>query len=348
MTGSLQLALGLGLAVLVGTALALRPLIAWLRRRAVMDVPNHRSSHRVPTPRGGGLAVTATMVAGWAAALAWTGRLDAFTGVLLAGALALAGLSWFDDRGGLSRRLRFGAHVVAAVAAVIALPSEVSVTQGLLPPLAERALLAVAWVWAINLFNFMDGIDGISGVETAHIGLGAVVVSVAAGTAALYPVAALGAAAVGAALGFLMWNWHPAKVFLGDVGSVPLGFLLGGLLVMLAGSGQWAAALILPAYYVFDATLTLGRRVARGASPVEAHREHAYQKAVARGLRHDGVATRIALGNLGLLGAALLSVWAGPLPGLAVGAVIAAALSWRLARGAGGPAPGTETEARRS
>lgn len=332
MTGSLQLAVGLGVAVLVGTVLVLRPLIGWLRRRALMDVPNHRSSHRVPTPRGGGIAVTALMVAGWAAALAWTGTLDRFTAVLLLGTLALGALSWLDDLRDLPRRLRLAGHAAAAVTAVVALPADLSVSQGLLAPWVERPLLVLAWIWAINLYNFMDGIDGISGAETIHLGVGVAVVAVAAGLASPWPLPALGAVAAGAALGFLVWNWHPAKVFLGDVGSVPLGFLLAGLLVMLAGAGAWAAALILPAYYVADATVTLVRRVARGHSPVEAHREHAYQRAVAGGLTHGGVVWRIVAGNLALLGAALLATWLSPLAGLGAAVAVVCGLMWSLTR----------------
>jgi len=128
-----------------------------------------------------------------------------------------------------------------------------------LPPLGDHLFAALAWIWFINLYNFMDGIDGITGVETATIGLGLTLVSLVAGLAA--PVAGLGMAMAGAACGFLLWNWTPAKLFLGDVGSVPLGFLAGFLLLYLASEGHLAPAIILPLYYLFDAMATLLRRL---------------------------------------------------------------------------------------
>jgi UDP-N-acetylmuramyl pentapeptide phosphotransferase/UDP-N-acetylglucosamine-1-phosphate transferase len=109
------------------------------------------------------------------------------------------------------------------------------------------------------------------------------------------------------AAGFLVWNWHPARLFLGDVGSVPLGFALGWLLLHAAIAGYWAAALILPLYYLADATITLGRRALRGAKIWQAHREHFYQRAVARGRGHDAVVGAIAVGNVVLIGCALIA-----------------------------------------
>jgi UDP-N-acetylmuramyl pentapeptide phosphotransferase/UDP-N-acetylglucosamine-1-phosphate transferase len=161
------------------------------------------------------------------------------------------------------------------------------------------------WLWFLNLFNFMDGIDGIAGGETAALGVGAASV---AWLAALAPSVALyGLTAAAAALGFLWWNWHPARIFLGDVGSVPLGYLLAWLLLDLASHGAWAAALILPLYYVADASLTLLVRLLRGERVWRAHREHFYQRAAQGGLSHAQVVGAILLADAALVALALWS-----------------------------------------
>ncbi|MFA7432039.1 MAG: glycosyltransferase family 4 protein, partial [Rhodospirillaceae bacterium] len=317
-------ALSAGIAALIVTALLMRPLVAALRRRAVMDIPNERSSHTVPTPRGGGLAVTTVMVVGWAIAIAMLGDGPylGMAGVVLAGAALLGGLSWIDDRVNLPRRLRFPVHVLVVVAALAALPADALVFQGVLPTWGDRLVSALAWVWFVNLYNFMDGIDGITGAETASLGLGVtgLALGLGVGVASGLPVAMLGMITAGAAGGFLLWNWHPAKVFLGDVGSIPLGYLLGWLLVILALSGFLAVAFILPAFYLADASLTLAARAGRGVSIIAAHREHFYQRAVhVGGLRHDQVVIRVLVGN-GVLAAAAWVAAAGA-PG--IGAAIA-------------------------
>ena len=147
----------------------------------------------------------------------------------------------------------------------------------------------------------------------------------------------LAGAILGAALGFLVWNWAPARVFLGDVGSAPLGYLTGYLLIGLAAAGRWRIALILPLYFLADATITLGRRLLRGERVWQAHREHYYQQAVRRGLGHAAVVKRVVLADLLLIACG----WAaenglGP-PALAAAAVIVLALLTALARG--GPPP---------
>ena len=149
----------------------------------------------------------------------------------------------------------------------------------------------------------MDGIDGLAGVETACVGIGIALVAVATGLAA--PFGAFGLTIAAAALGFLWWNWHPARIFLGDVGSVPLGFLLGWLLLGLAQNGQWAAALILPLYYLGDATITLLRRGLKGEKVWQAHRLHFYQHAVKTGLDHGQVVRHVLFVDLLLVALAV-------------------------------------------
>lgn len=291
--------------------------LAWLRHRQVLDLPNERSSHTRPTPRGGGLGVTPVI----AAALALLGH-----PVPATGAVALMMLSWIDDRRGLPPGPRFAAQALV-VGCVLATLGDASILP--LPLWLDRLLVGLGWLWFVNLFNFMDGIDGISGVESAAIGLGIALVG--------GPDLALPALAVaGAGLGFLVWNWHPAKLFLGDAGSVPLGLVLGGLLAALAAQGHLAAALILPAYYLADATITLLWRLKDGEKVWQAHRRHFYQRAVRGGQSHSRVASAVAGVNVLLILCAILTAEGHMVPGI-VGAVLAVAgILTLLTRWAGG------------
>ena len=277
-------------AALVGIGILL-PLLV---RKAILDHPNERSSHEAPTPKGGGIALVPVI------GLAWTG-LGFYFGispVLVLGlsglAFGLAAISWVDDVRGLSPLIRLLVQIVAVFLALALLPNPGLYFHGLLPSLADTLVAGLLWVWFINLFNFMDGIDGISGVESITIGLG--VALIVGGPAGL-----LGLIVAGAALGFLKWNWHPAKIFLGDVGSVPLGFLLGWLLLQTAADGNWAAALILPGYYLADSGITLLRRALRGERVWQAHRQHFYQQAVQRGLSHAVVSTHVFIVGIALI-----------------------------------------------
>lgn len=314
-----MIALAIAAATGLLVALALRPLIAWLKRRAVWDIPNERSSHSEITPRGGGIAVSGGILLGLAAWFSVAPDVDG--SLLLLGMAVLAIVSWLDDRrGGLPVGLRFGIQVLAVGLVIALLPAERSVTDGLVPLWLERIVLFLAWLWFTNLFNFMDGINGITGVEMAMVGTGLAIVNGHAMVntdSGLIGAPALIVAAAG--LGFLPWNWGRAKVFLGDVGSVPAGYILGGLLVLLALQGAWAAALILPMYYWMDATITLLRRLLRGEKIWQAHRSHFYQQGARRLDSHAAVSLRIAGLNVILIGLALASLHSWPVALAAVG-----------------------------
>jgi len=301
-----------------GTGLILR----FLRDRAILDHPNERSSHARPTPKGAGLVVVPIVAVAWL----WTGWATASHVVPVVGcALALAALSWADDLRSLNPLLRLAGQAIAVATVLVAAPPPGLVFAGLLPGWLDLAATGLLWLWFTNLFNFMDGIDGIAGVETAALGLGSALVAVMAGLPPSFLL--YGIALACAALGFLKWNWQPAKVFLGDVGSVPLGFLLGWLLIGLAAAGQWAAALILPLYYLADATVTLLRRGLRGERVWQAHHEHFYQLAVARGLGHAQVVGHVLWVNVVLVVLAVMA--AGGLPEVALsGALVVVA--WLL------------------
>jgi len=304
------------------TAAAMR----WLKRRAILDRPGARSLHSAPIPRGGGLALVPTVGLCWIV-LAALGVAPPQSAAIAVVALALALLSFVDDLRSLPVILRLLGHVAAVILGISLLPADAPIFQGWLPPLLDRVATAAIWVWFVNLYNFMDGIDGIAGVETASLGIGTALVATLAGAAGAPP--ALAAAA--AALGFLRWNWQPAKVFLGDSGSVPLGYLLGWLLLLLAGQGLWAAALILPLYYLADATITLVHRALRGERVWQAHRSHFYQRAAQSDGDHAAVSLIVLGGNIALIGLAVASVYA-PLAALADGAIVTAVTLMALQR----------------
>ncbi len=283
-----------------------RGLVAVFSRHQILAHPDDRSSHASPIPVGGGIAVLAALLPVWLTASALTS--DNFEPLLFATLMAfiLAVISWVDDLRGLKPLPRLCAQAIAIGAMLTLAPFPGLVFGGLLSPAFDLAATMLIWLWFINLFNFMDGIDGLVGVETAVIGLG---IFVAAKIGKLDVVwLAYGLSTAGAAIGFLRWNWHPARIFLGDVGSVPLGFLLGWLLLGLAASGHPAPALILPAYFVGDATITLLRRLFRGERILEPHRDHFYQLAVRSGLRHDQIVGIVAVSGLFMIALTMVAM----------------------------------------
>jgi UDP-N-acetylmuramyl pentapeptide phosphotransferase/UDP-N-acetylglucosamine-1-phosphate transferase len=286
-----------------------------------LEVPNDRSMHKVPVPVGAGIAMVATMLVLWPWWQSQTG--EAHHLPLLIGFAGLGVLSWVDDRRQLSAAVRLGAQAVAVALSLASLPPEARLLE-FLPIALERLLLGLAWLWFINLFNFMDGIDGLAGSETIAITIGylAVLTYAALGD----PFWRLALVIAASAAGYLFWNWHPAKVFMGDSGSIPLGFLLGWLMLDLALAGQWAAGLILPLYFVADATFTLLARARRGERLWQAHRQHFYQRAVLGGATPSGVVWRVCVANATLIALAVVSVRYPALALVAAAATVAALL----------------------
>jgi len=303
--------------------LVTRLLIPILARREILDRPNERSSHRVATPRGGGIAVTGSVLLAWIVLVLTGSALSRVLGIVL-GAAFLAVVSWIDDLRGLSPLVRLLVQVGAVIIGLAVLPEQHSLSQ--------LALSGLVWVWWINLFNFMDGIDGLAGSEAAALGAGLLLFA-SVGSGADPALRELAAALTGAAIGFLAWNWSPARIFLGDVGSVPLGYVLGFLLLDLAVRGYWRIALILPLYFLADATITLARRLLRGERVWQAHREHFYQRAVRRGLGHAAVVKRVIAADLVLIGCGWAAENGWSAISLATCAATVAVLLIALARG---------------
>lgn len=270
----------------------------YAQQHAVLDFPNERSSHTTPTPRGGGAgllgAVTLTLIAG-----AGTGLVDWRIVTALAGVALAAVVGWMDDHRPLGVYVRLGAHLVGAVALLplALLPVPMPSWLGL-----AAALWWVVWaVSSINVINFMDGIDGFIGLQAIVYG-GHLAVNGSAGGL----VVVLGVALAGAAAGFLPWNWAPARLFLGDIGSGSLGllFVLGGLMLMREGRVGLLSA-FLPLYPVFlDAAFTLVRRAWRGERLTQAHRSHLYQRLANGGWGHARVSILYAAAAAAGLGVA--------------------------------------------
>ena len=285
------------------SALLTRGMIPWLKARGAVATENERTMHSGVVPKGGGLPLLISLVAVTSA----FHRLTALPPPLLAGLVALAVVSWRDDVRPLPATVRFPVHLGAAALFVMCLPADAVVFQGWLPLALDRALTILALTWMMNLYNFMDGINGMAGAETVAIAVGYLLIGTTAAAALSY--LPLAAALAGASAGFLIWNAREkALVFLGDIGSVPLGFLTGALMIDLTVKGYWAAALILPSYFFADATITLLQRLMRGEKVWQAHRSHFYQRA-AQGLKaHMPVVGRVALFNLLLIFAAHRSI----------------------------------------
>ncbi len=293
--------LWLFLPVVAGASLLITGL---LRRYALstslIDIPNARSSHTVPTPRGGGVAIVLSFLA--VLPVAWMQgalALEAMLALLGAGGL-VAVIGFMDDHGHIAARWRLVGHFAGAAWALFWL--------GGLPPLSVfgfvldmgwlgSVLAAVYLVWMLNLYNFMDGIDGLASVEAMCATLGMCAIYLASGYVALiWPALLLGLAVAG----FLFWNFPPARIFMGDAGSGFLGITLGILALHAAWSDSqlfWAW-LILLGVFIVDATVTLVRRLMAGQKVYEAHRTHAYQYASRKYGKHLPVTLGVILINL--------------------------------------------------
>lgn len=292
-------------------------------RFGLLDRPNRRSSHRTVVPRGGGVAIALAVLAALALA---GGGLGSRARPVLLGSVALAMVGLFDDRFSLSASVRVAAQLVVTVAVVLALGG---LERLPLPPPLDWPLgvlgapLAVLWVVAVmNFFNFLDGIDGIAALQAAITASG---IALAAWDA---PLTLVAASIAGASLGFLPFNWAPASLFLGDVGSYFLGFTLAAL-PLAAPSDRRATAVLFVALslwlFLADASFTLARRGLRGARVHEAHREHVYQK-LADAWGHARVTLSIGIASFTLTAVALLTLASGSAAWAWTALVVAVAL----------------------
>ena len=270
----------------------------------LLDHPNDRSSHSVATPRGGGVAIVASFLL-MVLSLGLSGAIGAPLCIAILGSgLLVATLGFVDDRSSLPARWRFLGHAVAAAWALAWMgPLPPVPILGLTVNLGFGAMLlsALYLVWSINLFNFMDGIDGIASLEAIGVSLGGALAWWLVQPSGDWPVAVLFAACVS---GFLFWNFPPARIFMGDAGSGFLGLIIALLALWSSRTAPhlfWSW-FILGGVFMVDATTTLVRRVKRGERFHEAHRSHAYQYAARRHASHKAVSlTVVAINTLWLL-----------------------------------------------
>jgi UDP-N-acetylmuramyl pentapeptide phosphotransferase/UDP-N-acetylglucosamine-1-phosphate transferase len=305
MTASVQMILTAAVVAAAAAAALVAAILPLLRQHALAH-PIARSSHRIPTPQGAGIGVVIASIGTAGIVLAmWAPSTAQGAVPALAAAVSLAAVGAVDDfrTVAIVPRLLLQAGAVAAM--LLAVPAEVQVAP-VLPLWAERAMLFLAGLWLVNLVNFMDGVDWITVAEVVPV----TATLAAFGLAGyLSPGPAVVAAALcGAYLGFAPFNRPVAKVFLGDVGSLPTGLLLAWCLIDLAAHGQAAAALLLPLYYLADATLTLLRRLLRGEKIWLAHRNHFYQQATDNGLPVLQVVGHVFALNLVLAALAAIAV----------------------------------------
>ena len=291
-----------------GLIIALMP---WLKAYALAR-PNARSSHREPTPQGGGMAViVATLLAAWLG-VSLAGRTAAGApGEVLAltlAALALAATGAVDDIRPLPVRLRLALQCAAVGLVLAFIPAESRIIPEL-PWWLERAGLLLGGIWFVNLTNFMDGIDWMTVAEAVPIA-GAIILLGLLGFLGVVPTSPLlvAVALFGAMIGFAPFNKPVARLFLGDVGSLPIGLLLAWLLFHVAASGHLAAAILLPLYYLADTALTLLRRALAHEPVWQAHRSHFYQRATDGGFSVNAIVLRVFLVNLALGALAMITV----------------------------------------
>ncbi|MFN5755192.1 MAG: MraY family glycosyltransferase [Planctomycetia bacterium] len=276
-----------------GAGVITRQLIDWAKSRGVLDIPNARSSHTRVTPRGGGLAIVAVVViAAFTAMILHPESFKPIAGMILP-AISIAAISWLDDVHTLNNRTRFSVHLLCAAAATAVLGPVQRIDLG---SFGELDLGVAAWpltmLWIVgltNAFNFMDGVDGIAGITALAAGITLAAASWAFGATA---VGAVAAAMAAAAIGFLTWNWQPARIFMGDVGSAFLGFLIA---VLPLAVGAEAKPRVVPVAvfvmwpFIFDTGFTILRRLRNRENIFQAHRSHLYQRLAIAGWSHRAV-----------------------------------------------------------
>jgi len=323
-----------GAAVLsAGLIIVLKPVLV----RYLLAHPNARSSHAQATPQGAGIAVVlAVLIVAAAAWLAWRpAEGGAALGPVLAGAFGLTVLGLADDARALPVSLRLIGQALAAMAMVFSLPDGSRLFPSLLPLLVERVLLVIGTVWFVNAVNFLDGLDWITAAQVVPMTVAVAVLAALGAVPA--SVGFLALTLLGAMLGFAIFNKHPAQVFLGDAGSLPIGLLLAFMLITTAGTDV-AAALLLGLYTIADATITLLRRAYNREHIFSAHRSHFYQRATINGLSAPQVTSRIFVLCLVLASLAIATVMTNStladLLLLGLGAVATGYVLHLLARGA--------------
>ncbi|MGB6448850.1 MAG: glycosyltransferase family 4 protein [Xanthobacteraceae bacterium] len=320
-------------AIVVSAMLMCIALIIFLRpvfKRYALARPNARSSHTIPTRQGGGIAVVAATIV-VSVGILYTASDEAGTiplAIVFSAIVLIAIVGTVADIYPDYVVPRSLLQAIAVAAVIFSLPDGLRVAP-LLPWWVERALLVFGGLWFVNLVNFMDGLDWMTVAEVVPVSAAVAAI----GLQDMLPPWAIvvSLALCGAMIGFAFFNRPVARLFLGDVGSLPIGLMLGWLLVLVAGNGAPVAAILLPLYYLADATITLLRRVLNGEKVWQAHRSHFYQRATDHGLTVIQIVRRVFVVNL-LLAALALATVLRPSREFDIGALIAGAVlvAWLL------------------
>lgn len=263
-------------------SLILAPLtIPYARRLAIIDVANYRSSHIGVVSRGGGIVFVLVFYVGILLFLCLTPDTNCSFSLIaiLSGSLIMATCGWLDDFRDLSVVIRFGIQIVVVVISCSFLPR----VWMFLPVSLEKAIIAFFWLWVINFFNFMDGTDGYATQEAFFVCIGLFLLGLSIGNIALILAFSV--------FGFLRVNYPKAKIFMGDVGSIFLGYILGGLLLYSVTIKELSImqAIMLTSLFFFDATYTLIKRGLKRKKIWKAHREHWYQRLNIAGASHSAI-----------------------------------------------------------
>jgi len=284
----------LATALFLVSAIATRQLVANSHRLSTLDIPNERSSHLTPTPRGGGIAFVATSLAGFLLLLLNNTLDNAEFLALCCAGIIVAVAGHLDDRQKISgATIRLGFHALGAIILIVGIgfPSQISLFDRTIDTGIIGSILGVLYlVWLLNLFNFMDGTDGIAAIEAIFVCIAGAILNYHVLSDINFSAPSIILAT--STFGFLLYNWSPAKIFMGDVGSGYLGMVIGGLSLMAAKQQHellWVWIILL-AVFVSDATVTLIRRLLRKQKPHVAHRSHAYQHLAIRFNSHSKVA----------------------------------------------------------
>ena len=311
--------------------LVLKPILV----RHLLAHPNARSSHATATPQGAGLAVMAALIVVCAAALLLkvAAPPPSLIPVLVAAAF-LTLIGGLDDAHALAVSWRFAGQTAAAVLVVLLLPPDIRLLPDLLPLGVERGLMVLGVVGFVNAINFLDGLDWMTVAQVVPMTLGVAILHGLGVVPANIGLLAL--ALLGATLGFAVFNKHPAQIFLGDAGSLPIGLVLATMLIYVA-EAHLVSGLLLALYTLAEATITLGRRLINGERVLSAHKSHFYQRAVGQGLRVPQVTARVFALSLALMGLAIAAALARSLmvdfAALGLGATATAVVLFNFKRG---------------
>ena len=313
--------------------LLLKPVL----QRYALAKPNVRSSHKLPTPQGGGIAVIAAVIVavGTVELLqpAFTNEQRQLAFIFMA-AIVLVAVGLIDDIHPIAVLPRLLLQAVAVAIVLGSLPDDLRVFA-VFPWWIERILMFGAVLWLVNLVNFMDGIDWMTVAEIVPVAGGLALFGLSGALPAYATLVAFGL--FGAMIGFAPSNRPVAQLFLGDVGSLPIGLLLGWLLLLLAAHNNFTAAALLPLYYVADATITLLRRLKNGEPLAQAHRSHFYQRALDGGFTVYQVVGRVFTVNIILAALAAITILSGSgifhIAMFAAGCTLVGALLWTFNRG---------------